>query len=124
MQESALALLTLLQAGGFTTGGFNFDAKLRRQSVDPEDLFHAHVGGVDTLARGLLSAERLIADGGLERFVAERYAGWDDAFGRAILAGDLGLADLSDRILEGADDPRPRSGRQEMLENRVQRLLV
>jgi xylose isomerase len=119
--DAALALYTILQGGGLTTGGFNFDAKLRRQSLDPLDLFHAHVGGVDTLARGLLRAERMIEDGTLDDFVRQRYAGWGSELGRGILAGDLGLGELAERVEQQNVDPRPRSGRQEMLENFVNR---
>ncbi len=119
--EAALALYVILQAGGLTTGGFNFDAKLRRQSMAPEDLFHAHVGGVDTLARGLLHAARLIEDQRLAAHVAERYAGWDGELGRAILKGQHSLADLAALVDARGLDPRPRSGRQEMLENLVAR---
>jgi len=119
--ELTLALHAILRAGGFTTGGFNFDAKLRRQSVEPDDLFHAHIGGMDTLARALLRAARLIEASDLERFVAERYANWDGALGRAILAGKRSLDDLERYVLAERVDPRPRSGRQEMLENAVNR---
>jgi xylose isomerase len=119
--EVTPAVYTILQAGGFTTGGFNFDAKLRRQSVDPADLFHAHIGGIDTLARGLLRAARLIEDGRLAAFVKERYAGWDTDFGRDILAGNHSLADLSDMVRTRRIEPQPRSGRQELLENVVNR---
>jgi len=116
-----LPLYTILAAGGLTTGGFNFDAKLRRQSIAPDDLFHAHIGGIDTLARGLLDAARLIEDGQLAAFVRQRYAGWDTAFGCAILAGEHSLADLADLVRMRRIDPQPRSGRQEMLENLVNR---
>lgn len=119
--EVALALYAILQSGGLTTGGFNFDAKLRRQSIDPVDLFHAHVGGIDTLARGLLEAARMIEDGTLARFVSERYAGWNGELGRAILSGDRSLADLAEHVERRGLDPQPRSGRQEMLENLVNR---
>jgi len=122
--ELVLPLYTILAAGGLTTGGFNFDAKLRRQSVAPDDLFHAHIGGIDTLARGLLHAARLIEDGHLAAFVGERYAGWDTPFGRAILAGEHSLADLADLVAARRLDPQPRSGRQEMLENIVNRWRV
>ena len=113
----------ILLAGGLTTGGFNFDAKVRRQSVDPVDLFHAHVGGIDTLAHALLVAAAMIEDGRLERLKAERYAGWGGALGRDILSGKLGLAATADYALEHRLDPAPRSGRQEMLENLVSRYV-
>jgi xylose isomerase len=121
VEEVSLALYALLQAGGLTTGGFNFDAKLRRQSVDPMDLFHAHVGGVDTLAQGLLVAESMIDDGELARRVEERYAGWASDLGESILKGSTDLVGLSELALEQELDPKPVSGRQEALENLVNR---
>ena len=121
--EVALALRRVMEAGGLTTGGFNFDAKIRRQSNDPEDLFHAHIGGMDTLARGLLAAERLIADGALSQAVSARYAGWDTGLGADILSGRLSLADLAGHATANDLRPRPRSGRQEALENLVNRYV-
>ena len=115
-----LAMHQLLNAGGLTSGGFNFDAKVRRQSTDAVDLFHAHVGGVDVLARALLNAAALIEDGTLDRFRTDRYAGWREGMGAELLAGRLSLAEAADRAL-AALEPRPRSGRQEMLENLVGR---
>lgn len=121
--EIALALCHVLGAGGLTTGGFNFDAKIRRQSIDPVDLFHAHIGGMDALARGLLVAERVIADGRLAAFRRDRYAGWGGELGAGIVAGRLTLADLADYATSSNLVPRPRSGRQEYLENLVSRYL-
>jgi xylose isomerase len=121
--EATLALYEILAAGGLTHGGFNFDAKLRRQSVDPLDLFHAHVGGVDTLARGLLAAARLVEEGRLAARVSDRYAAWDGALGRTILEGRCDLAELAERALAEGFDPKPVSGRQEELENLVARSL-
>jgi xylose isomerase len=121
LEEATLALYTILRGGGLGTGGFNFDAKLRRQSVDPVDLFHAHIGGIDTLARALLAAARIIEEGRLASFVEERYAGWDGALGREILAGRHDLRSLSERVRDGGLDPQPVSGRQEWLENLVNR---
>ena len=89
VDELALALYEIVRAGGFTTGGFNFDAKLRRQSLDRNDLFHAHIGGIDTLARALLVAADLVEDGELARLRDERYAGWNGELGSAILDGGL-----------------------------------
>lgn len=120
--EAALALYHILKAGGFTTGGFNFDAKLRRQSLDPADLIAAHVGGIDILARGLLAAAAMIEDGGLDRALAERYAGWEADEPRAILAGARDLEAVA-AAAEAAPDPEPRSGRQERLENWVNRFV-
>ncbi|MDY7105687.1 MAG: xylose isomerase [Actinomycetota bacterium] len=123
VEQMSLGLLEILRGGGFTTGGFNFDAKLRRQSIDRTDLFHAHVGGMDTLARALLVADALRSSGDLDAARAERYAGWDGELGRAILDGDHTLAELHDRALARDDDPRPRSGRQEALETLVARTI-
>jgi xylose isomerase len=121
--ELSLVVARIVAAGGFTTGGFNFDAKVRRQSNDPSDLFHGHVGGMDNLARALLIADKMLSDGKLQGFIDERYAGWNEQLGKDILAGKLSLADLSDKALAGKLDPKPRSGRQEMLENLVNRYL-
>ena len=119
--ELTLAMLELVKAGGFTTGGFNFDAKVRRQSVDPEDLFHAHVGGVDALARALLSAAAVIEDGRQAEFVRERYAGWTSELGRKLLDGEMSLAQAAQLTPDRQLDPQPRSGRQEYLENLISR---
>ena len=123
LPEVALALYIVLRSGGFTTGGINFDAKIRRQSVDPVDLFHAHVGAMDICARALLVASNMIEDGALQAAVDARYADWEDDLGRGILGGGLSLEDLSARALEEAFEPTPRSGRQEMLENLVNRYM-
>jgi xylose isomerase len=121
--EISLVLYTLMKGGGFTTGGMNFDAKLRRPSIDPEDLFHAHIGGLDTLARGLLIAEQMVEHDALGSNLEQRYAGWDGDLGKKILGRDVSLADLSDLVLKNAIEPRPKSGRQEALENLVNRYL-
>ena len=123
VDELSLAVYEIVRAGGFTTGGFNFDTKLRRQSMARDDLFHAHVGGIDTLARSLLVAAALIEDGALERLRAERYAGWSGNLGRSILSGDASLEILAGPVFAGEIDPRPVSGRQELLENVVNRAI-
>jgi xylose isomerase len=115
--DTALALYLILQGGGLGTGGMNFDAKVRRQSLDPEDLFYAHIGGMDVIARALLVAEKMIADGRFEQSRAERYAGWQSEFGQNILQGQWSLEALSAHVLQNNTDPRPISGRQEHLEN-------
>ncbi len=120
--EMGLALYEILKAGGLGSGGFNFDAKLRRQSLDPEDLFHAHIGGMDTVADALVLAVGLLEDGGLNDFVEGRYAGWNDELGASILSGERSLADLAEWAEQSGCDPKPVSGRQEMLENRVRRV--
>ena len=119
--ETALALYHIYKHGGFTSGGLNFDAKVRRQSIDAEDLFLAHIGGMDVCARALLIAEQMIKDGGLQAAVDQRYAGWNGELGQGILGGRLSLADLADRVLEGNKDVAPVSGRQEWYENLLNR---
>ena len=123
VSEMALVMYTFLQGGGFTSGGMNFDAKIRRPSIDPEDLFHAHIGGLDVLARGLLIAEKMVSDGKLEAVVRQRYAGWERELGQRILKGNASLVDLSKLVLDQDLEPRPKSGRQEYLENLVNRYL-
>jgi xylose isomerase len=123
VEEMSLALYEVLRGGGFTTGGLNFDTKLRRQSLDRADLFHGHVGAMDTMAQSLLVAARLLEDGELERIRDRRYAGWSDGLGAEILDGQHSLADLEQRVADGAIDPRPVSGGQEQLENLVNRTL-
>ena len=117
-REVALAYYEILRAGGFTTGGTNFDAKLRRQSLDPIDLVAAHVGGMDVCARGLKAAAAMIEDGGLERMRQERYAGWANS---PYL--DEPLESLTARVVHEGIEPTPRSGRQERLENWVSRFV-
>jgi xylose isomerase len=119
VDELALAIYEILRGGGFTTGGFNFDSKLRRQSLDRTDLFHGHIGGIDTLARALLVAAGMLEGGTLDRRREERYAGWSGDLGREILSGDASLESLAGRVAAGEIDPRPVSGRQELLENVV-----
>jgi xylose isomerase len=123
VEEMTLALYEIFRAGGLKTGGFNFDAKLRRQSVDPLDLLYAHIGGMDTVAHALLEAEKLIHDEVLASFVRDRYAGWQEALGKRILAGETSLAELHHLVCKQRIDPLPVSGRQELLENRVARSL-
>ncbi|MGZ8784841.1 MAG: xylose isomerase [Acidimicrobiia bacterium] len=123
VEEMSLAMYEILRGGGFTTGGFNFDTKLRRQSLDRTDLFHGHIGAIDTLARSLLVAAQLIEDGTLEAAREARYAGWSDGLGTQILNGSLSLADLEQKVADGEIDPTPVSGRQEELENLVNRRL-
>jgi xylose isomerase len=123
VDEMSLAVYEIVRGGGFTTGGFNFDTKLRRQSIDRSDLFHGHIGGIDTLARSLLVAAAMLDDGTIEHFRDERYAGWDDGLGRRILGGEVDLATLADEAVASDLDPQPVSGRQEWLENQVNRII-
>ncbi|TMV11548.1 xylose isomerase [Arenibacterium halophilum] len=115
--EVALAYYHILKAGGFTTGGTNFDAKLRRQSLDAHDLIAGHVGAMDICARGLKAAAAMIEDGGLEDALAERYAGWSTPEAQALLDSDFDS--IFARVHAGKIVPQPRSGRQEQLENYV-----
>ena len=119
VEEFTLALYEILVGGGFETGGLLFDTKLRRQSVARDDLFHGHVGGIDTLARALLAAAAMVEDGGIEAFRDQRYQGWSTGRGADILAGSVNLATLADQATAEDVDPPPTSGRQEQLENIV-----
>jgi xylose isomerase len=117
VKELTLAMVSILKAGGLGRGGLNFDAKLRRASVDIEDLFHAHIGGMDAYALAFKVARRIIADGKLTRFVADRYASYDDGFGRDIAKRKIGFKELDRLVQTKLGEPKPRSGRQEYLEN-------
>jgi xylose isomerase len=121
--EVAQAFYYIFKAGGMGTGGLNFDAKLRRQSLDPQDLFHAHVGGMDVCARALLVAAEMIEQGQLAQALADRYSGWQQPWGQDILAGKVSLQALSEHVLSRDKDVAPVSGRQEYLENLVNRFL-
>lgn len=114
--DTALAMYIILKGGGFTTGGLNFDAKVRRQSIDPVDLFHAHIGAMDAFARGLKIAAHLIKDKVFDNFIKERYAGWDKDLGKKIESGKVGFMELEEYTLKNGE-PSVQSGRQEMLEN-------
>ena len=119
--EVALCYYHILKAGGFTQGGTNFDAKLRRQSLDAEDLIAAHVGGMDICARGLKAAAAMLEDGGLEQALADRYSGWQGDVAQGMLTSDLET--ITARVLSEGINPEPRSGRQEILENYVNRFV-
>jgi xylose isomerase len=123
VDELSLVLFEILRGGGFTTGGFNFDTKLRRQSLHRTDLFHGHIGGIDTLARALLVAADLVENETLDRPRTERYAGWSAGLGSRILTGAESLDSLEKMVVEGDIEPTPVSGRQELLENRVNRVI-
>ena len=123
VEEMSLAMYEIVRGGGFGTGGFNFDTKLRRQSMDRNDLFHGHIGGIDTLAQSLLVAAALVGDGDLEAARNARYAGWDSELGSDILRGDVSLDMLEQRVAAGEIDPAAVSGGQERLENLVNRTL-
>ena len=120
--EMALAYYEVLKAGGFTNGGTNFDAKVRRQSLDPADLVLAHAGGMDTCARAFKAAAAMLADGGLEQMRAARYAGWQTEWARDMLAQGT-LDGITADVLGRGVNPGPKSGRQEVLENWVNRFV-
>jgi xylose isomerase len=119
LQQVALALDHVLHGGGIGVGGLNFDAKLRRQSIEPDDLVWAHATAMDLCARALLVAEKMIDDGALQRHVDNRYAGWNTGRGAAILEGRLSLAALAEEVERQSLDPQPVSARQERLEHLV-----
>ena len=120
-QELVPSMAQIVQDGGFTTGGFNFDAKLRRQSVEASDLFVSHIGGIDTLARALLAAADLVTEGKLEQLKQDRYQGWSGELGKKILSGGYTLAALADFAADKGLNPAPRSGKQELAESLVAR---
>lgn len=123
VEENALVMYEILKAGGFTTGGLNFDAKIRRQSIDKYDLFYGHIGAMDTMALSLKVAARMIEEGELDCRVARRYSGWNGELGQRILKGEHSLASLAQYASEQNLDPQPQSGRQEQLENLVNSYL-
>jgi xylose isomerase len=121
--ETTLAFYQILKAGGLGNGGWNFDARVRRQSLDPADLLHGHIGGLDVLARGLKAAAAIIEDGTYDKIVDERYAGWNAGLGKDILDGKLSLSDLAAKVDSENINPQPRSGQQEYLENLINRFV-
>ena len=121
--EVALAYYEILKGGGFTTGGTNFDSKVRRQSLDPEDLVMAHAGAMDVCARGLKAAARMLEEDRLEAARRERYSGWQRSDAQAMLAPDATLDGIADGAVAKGLDPQPVSGRQEILENLVNRYV-
>lgn len=123
VSEVALAYYHILAGGGFGSGGTNFDAKLRRQSLEPDDLLIAHIGGMDTCARGLKAAARMFEDGVLRDFVDERYAGWETPDAIGMLEGKMPLEAIADHVEANDVNPEPKSGRQEYLENLVNRYV-
>lgn len=112
-------LYEIISNGGFTTGGFNFDTKVRRQSTDLADLFYGHIGGIDNLARALLNAEKMVSEKVFSNIIKERYQGWKGKLGKAILAGKLDMETISQQVIDNHLDPKPISGQQELLENKL-----
>jgi len=117
IKSATLAVAIVIENGGFTTGGFNFDAKIRRESTDPEDLFYGHISSVDTFARGLRIAAKIKEEGRLAELVKTRYAGWDSGLGADIEAGKLDLEALAKYVAGKKDfEPKKVSGRQELFD--------
>ena len=121
VEDMSLGMLEILRGGGFTTGGLMFDTKLRRQSISRDDLFIAHIGGMDTMAKSLLVAQSIIDEGELDRRRDERYAGWDESSAPDILNGKVSLQQIHDDLIASGHEPEPVSGRQELLERLVAR---
>ncbi|WP_250535198.1 xylose isomerase [Caballeronia sp. AZ10_KS36] len=123
VEELTLALYEILRNGGFTTGGMNFDSKVRRQSIDAEDLLHGHIGAIDVIAIASERAARLVENDRLAELKADRYAGWESEFGRKVFAGGYSLDALANDAISRGIDPRHVSGQQERLENWVNRAI-
>lgn len=123
VEENALIMYEIIKAGGFTTGGLNYDAKVRRQSVDKYDLFYGHIGAMDTMALSLRIAAKMVEDGALDQKIAERYAGWNSKLGQQILAGESSLESLAKYAESNQIHPQHPSGQQELLENLVNRYI-
>ncbi len=119
VEENTLIMYEILKAGGFTTGGLNFDARLRRPSIDAEDLFLGHIGGMDTMALSLKRAADMIENDVLSKTISQRYAGWNEELGKKILAGDMSLEAVANYALDNNISPVKESGKQELLENIV-----
>ncbi|QIA64853.1 xylose isomerase [Vibrio astriarenae] len=119
VEENTLVMYEILKAGGFTTGGFNFDARVRRPSTDLADFFHGHIGGMDTMALSLERAAEMIENDVLSKNIAQRYADWNTDLGKKILSGDLSLEAVADYAVDNNIAPAKVSGRQEYLENIV-----
>jgi xylose isomerase len=122
LYELAESMLVILEAGGFKSGGVNFDAKTRRNSTDLEDIFYAHIGGMDCFARSLLIAQAVIDDGEYSKFRKERYASFDSGKGKSFDQGKLGLEELKNLALKNGE-PKQISGRQEYLENLISKFI-
>jgi xylose isomerase len=123
LSDLVQVLYIMIKNGGFTTGGFNFDTKLRRQSIDLVDLFYGHISGIDTLARSLLIASNLVETGELEKFTKQRYQQWESPLGKSILGGTTDLEKIAAQVETENFDPKPVSGRQELLETLMNNVM-
>lgn len=122
INELTEAMLVILEAGGFKGGGINFDAKIRRNSTDPTDLFYAHIGGIDTFARALITADNILQKSDYKKIRTERYASFDNGKGKEYVEGKLSLEDLRNFAIENGE-PAVRSGKQEYMENIINRFI-
>ena len=120
--ELTEAMLVFLEVGGLQGGGINFDAKTRRNSTDLEDIFYAHIGGMDAFARALLVAQDILEKSDYQKLRQERYASFDAGSGKDFETGKLGLADLA-KIAANQGEPEQRSGKQELFENIINRYI-
>ena len=118
-----MAFYHIFSNGGFKQGGLNFDAKIRRQSIEPQDLFYAHIGGMDVAARALLAVEKMIVDEDLKNYVKNRYKDWNNDLGKYIYDKKNDLESISKKVIDNNLDPKPRSGNQELLENLINKYL-
>ncbi|WNF53042.1 xylose isomerase [Pseudomonas sp. SG20052] len=123
VEEMTLVTYEILKAGGFMNGGYNFDSKVRRQSLDEIDLFHGHIGAMDVLALSLERAAAMVQNDRLQQLKDQRYSGWQQPFGQAVLTGDFNLQSLAEHAFANELNPQAVSGRQEMLENVVNRFI-
>ena len=117
VQELLMAFYHIFSNGGFKHGGLNFDAKIRRQSIDPEDLFYAHVGGMDVAARALIAVEKMINDKKLNEYIDQRYKKWNQDLGKFINDKNSDLEAIANKVIKENINPIPKSGQQEYLEN-------
>jgi len=122
--DAALCMLEVLKNGGFTTGGLNFDAKARRGSFDAEDIFLSYISGMDAYALGLKIADKIMQDGRMDKFVADRYASFNSGIGADIVAGKVGLAELEKYALDMGEVTTNTSGRQEYLESLLNQIII
>ncbi|HRG23334.1 MAG TPA: xylose isomerase [Chitinophagaceae bacterium] len=122
INELTEAMLVILEAGGFKGGGINFDAKIRRNSTDPEDLFYAHIGGMDVFARALITADKILQQSDYKKVRADRYSSFDTGKGKDFETGKLSLEELRGLALENGE-PSVVSGKQELLENLINRYI-
>ncbi|AGH44477.1 xylose isomerase [Paraglaciecola psychrophila] len=123
VEELSLVMYEILKSGGFTTGGLNFDCKLRRQSSDPADLFHGHIGGMDHMALALKKAAAILENDFIADKISQRYEGWGQKFGQSILSGQQSLETLTSHTVSNNLQPKHVSGQQELMENKVNRIL-